>query len=160
MFLTIKTQNKLKIISLLTLWAFLSVFISCKEKGNNYLPYSTESNYEVISEKSWNLNKVSELISGGSKTIYDGNSSLFNAKNEFSNYKIKFSRDSSIQVFAKNDLQETGKWKLINHGSEIQIKKTLEGDKIILHINRIESNQLIFTQNHENRIIQYEFSHK
>jgi hypothetical protein len=148
----------MKRISLLTLCAFLSALISCKEKGNNYMPYSTDSNYKVISNKDWNLNKVSELISDGRKVIYDGNSSLFNAKNEFSNYKIKFSEDSSIQVFEKNYLKETGKWKFINSGSQIQIKKTKEGENIILHINRIESNELIFTQNLGNKLLQFDFS--
>lgn len=150
----------MKRISLLTLCAFLSALISCKEKGNNYMPYSTDCNYKVIANKDWNLNKVSELVSGGSKIIYNRNSSLFNAKSEFSNYKIKFSEDSSIQVFEKNYLSDTGKWMFINRGSQIQIKKTKEGENIILHLNRIENNELIFTQNFGNKLLQFDFSHE
>jgi hypothetical protein len=141
-------------------FAFLVTLMSCSKKDNDLKPYSLESNEFVITQNYWNLDKVSELNGKDPKILYDKSSSLFNGKNEFSNYKMKFSKDSSVRVFEIGNLQETDKWKFINHGSEIQIKKTIEGNAIILHINRIEENQLIFTQNQENRIIQYDFSHQ
>lgn len=137
---------------------FTSVIFSCTPKDNTCESVVRASNMETLTSKKWKIEKVKQLIAGEYKIVYDRNSSLFNLGNEYSFLKMKFLQNKTMKIFTKDDAEETGKWEFMNHESQIKSKKSDQKDFIVLNINRIEQEELIFTQIEDGKIMQYDFS--
>jgi len=113
---------------------------------------------EMLTSKKWKIEKVKQLLEGEYKVVYDRNSSLFNLGNEYSSLKMKFLQNKTMKIYTNDNAEETGKWEFVNHESQIKSRKLDQKDFIVLHINRIEQAELVFTQIEEGKIMQYDFS--
>ncbi len=137
---------------------FTSVIFSYPPKDNTCESVVRASNMETLTSKKWKIEKVKQLIAGEYKIVYDRNSSLFNLGNEYSFLKMKFLQNKTMKIFTKDDAEETGKWEFMNHESQIKSRKSDQKDFIVLNINRIEQEELVFTQIEDGKIMQYDFS--
>lgn len=142
---------------LITILCILAIF-SCTPKDSTCESIPRASNLEMLISKKWKIEKVKQLIAGEYKIVYDRNSSLFNLGNDYSSLKMKFLENKTMKIITKDDAEETGKWEFINHESQIKSKKSDQKDFIVLNINRIEQEELVFTQIEDGKIMQYDFS--
>ncbi|MDZ7898279.1 MAG: hypothetical protein U5N85_09690 [Arcicella sp.] len=147
----------MKKISLFTIILLFLVTVSCNKKEGKLQSNYQVSIKEALTSKMWKIDKVTQFIEGKYQTLYNRNTSLFAINHEFNSVRIKFLQNQTMQIYdgIKN---ETGKWDFINHNSQIRSKKFNQKDFIVLHINRIESEELVFSQVEDSKIVRYEFS--
>ncbi|MES2516490.1 MAG: hypothetical protein V4585_00195 [Bacteroidota bacterium] len=148
----------MKKLSLLSIILFSLGMFSCAKKDNTFESIPRGSNVETLTSQKWKIEKVTQLIEGRYQIIYDRNTSLFDLDSDFSSLKMKFFHDKTMKIFTKGNIEEAGKWEFINHESQIKSKKVDQKSFIVLHINRIEKEELVFTQTDNGKIIQYDFS--
>ena len=151
-------KNSMKKQTLLIIILCTWGIFSCTSNNNNCESVSRVSNMEMLTAKKWKIEKVKQLLEGEYKVVYDRNSSLFNLGNEYSNLKMKFLQNKTMKIYTNDNGEETGKWEFVNHESQIKSRKFDQKDFIVLHINRIEQEELVFTQIEDGKIMQYDFS--
>ncbi len=131
---------------------------SCGFRGNNPQPcIIPKTNFEVLTFRGWKVDKVNDLVNGQKKLIFDRSVSLFNAKNNFSNVRIRFSNNGNMSLVNPNGESENGNWRFANNETQIESKKSDQKVYISVTVDKLEITSLIFTQKENNLIQQYEF---